>query len=113
MPASYTGKLMNKYRNKPTEVDGVTFASKREAKYYTDLKLLERAGEIRQLELQPRFKCVIDGKKICTYVADFAFREKDGRYRVLDVKGVETPVFKIKRKLVEALFPHVTVEVVR
>lgn len=104
---------VNKFKAIRTTVDGITFASKREAKYYADLKVLESNNKIRQLELQPRFKCVVDGRKICTYVADFAFRENDGQYRVWDVKGVETPVFKLKRKLVEALFPYVRIEVVK
>lgn len=102
---------MSKYRNVKTEIDGITFHSKREAKYYTDLKLMERAGEIRQLELQPKFPCVIAGKKVCDYIADFQFREKDGRLRVVDVKGMKTAVFNMKRKLVEALYPHITVEI--
>ncbi len=113
MPASYTGKLMNKYKAIKTEVDGITFASKREARYYADLKLLERAGEITHLELQPKFPLVVNGKKVCTYIADFMFRDKDGQLKVWDVKGVITPTFQIKRKLTEALYPHITVEIVK
>ena len=104
---------VNKFGAVKTTIDGITFASKREGKYYADLKLMERAGEIHALELQPRFKCTVNGVKVCSYVADFAFREKDGRYRVWDVKGVETPVFKLKKKLMKAVYPHITVEIVK
>ena len=50
---------MSKYRNVKTEVDGILFASKKEARRYSELKLLERAGEIAHLELQPRIKICI------------------------------------------------------
>jgi hypothetical protein len=104
---------VSKYRNTRTEVDGVSFMSKREAKYYSDFKLMERAGEIRQLELQPKYPIVVNGVKVCTVILDFQFREKDGRLRVIDVKGMDNPLSKLKRKLVEAHYPHVTVEVVK
>lgn len=104
---------MTKYRNKPTTLDGITFHSMREAAYYADLRLQERAGEIRQLELQPKFPCVVNGIKVCTYIADFRYREKNGRLRVIDVKGMVTPMFRIKKKLVEAIYPHVEIEVVK
>lgn len=87
--------------------------TKREAAYYRDFKLLERAGEITQLELQPKFPCVVNGKKICDYRADFQFREKDGRLRVVDVKGFLTREFKRTKKLVEAIYPHISIEVLK
>src|SRR4051812_49216783 len=94
----------NKYGAIPTEVDGIRFASKREAKRYQDLKLLERAKVIRDLELQPRFKIEVGGLLICTYVADFQYRVcTDNRLVVEDSKGVETAVFKLKRKLLKAV----------
>ena len=109
----------SKYRNIRTKVDGITFASKREAKRYTELKLLERAGEISHLELQPRFPLEVEGEKICVYVADFQYWDHDsertgalpGRCHVEDVKGVRTPVYKLKKKLVEALYDVVIEEV--
>jgi hypothetical protein len=86
-----------------TIVDGITFASKKEAKRYTELKLLERAGEISRLELQPRYDITINGVKICTYVADFRYFSK-AKLVVEDCKGYLTPVYRIKRKLVMALY---------
>jgi hypothetical protein len=107
----------SKYRNKATWVDGVRFASKKEAARYQELKLLvgEAQGRIERgsLELQPRFPLKVNGQLICTYVADFGYREYDPVYgKVLvavveDVKSGFTrknPVYRIKRKLMKALY---------
>lgn len=102
---------MNKYRNVPTVVDGITFASKREAKRYAELKLLEKAKQIRGLELQPKFPCIVDGKKVCTYIADFGYWEGEG-HTVEDVKSpasARNPTYRLKKKLVEALYPGTTI----
>tara|TARA_R100000781_G_scaffold54064_1_gene35366 strand:+ start:365 stop:676 length:312 start_codon:yes stop_codon:yes gene_type:complete len=101
-----------KYRNKKTEVDGIIFDSKAEAKRYTELKLLEKANAISDLRLQPKFDCVINGKKICSYRADFDYYEYD-KYVCEDVKGFKTPVYRLKKKLVEALHNVKIVEVRR
>ena len=98
----------SKYRNVKSVVDGITFDSKAEAKRYMELKLLERAGEIENLTLQPKFDCVIDGKKVCSYRADFSYFTREKRV-VEDVKGYKTSVYKLKKKLVEALFAGVTI----
>ncbi len=102
----------SKYRAVKTEVDGITFDSKREAARYMELVLLERAGEISRLELQPKYDCVVNGHKICTYKADFRYFSAEGSV-VEDVKGVKTPVYRLKKKLVEALYPGVTVQEVK
>ena len=98
---------MTKYRAKRTEVDGIMFASKKEAARYQELKMLERAGKIERLELQPKFRIEVCGQFICTYVADFKYYEPGGRtvfsMIVEDVKGFKTPVYRLKKKLVEAL----------
>ena len=94
----------NKYRNVKTTIDGIKFDSKAEARRYTELKLLEKAGEITDLKLQPRFilqhSFKHKGKTIraITYMADFQYSE-NGKEIVEDVKGVETAVFKIKKKM--------------
>ena len=90
----------SKYGAIRTEVDGIKFASKREAKRYGELKLLERAGKIHNLTVQPRFDLVVHGTNICTYVGDFRYLE-DG-WIVEDVKGVRTSVYRIKAKLMLA-----------
>ena len=98
-------KRRHKYNAQPTEIDGIRFDSKREAKRYQELQMLAAAGEIHALQLQPRFELQpaftdAHGKKhrAINYVADFQYYQ-NGHCIVEDVKGVETPVFKIKRKL--------------
>ena len=93
----------SKYGAIKETVDGVRFASKREAKRYKELMLLFRAGKIRNLELQPEFEFKIDGVKMFTYRADFAYFE--GEQRVIeDAKGVRTDVYKLKKKIVEKTY---------
>lgn len=93
-----------KYGNTRVTVDNITFASKREAARYGELKLLERAGLIQGLQIQPKFPIAIYGQKICTYIADFSYLPKDGDLIIEDVKGVVTDVFALKRKLVRACY---------
>jgi hypothetical protein len=102
-----------KYRNKRVTVDGITFASKREAAYYGELKMREKAGEIGAVELQKRYVLAINGILIGTYTADFAFHDdKAKRYRVVDVKGFATREFQRTRRLMRAIH-GIEVEVVR
>jgi len=102
-------KRASKYAAIPTVVDGIRFASKREAKRYSELLLLLRAGNIVELELQPKFPCVVNGEKVCDYIADFAYLGPDGVRVVEDAKGVKTPVYRLKKKLVESLYPNVKI----
>ena len=108
-------EAVNKYRNQPTTVDGIRFASKAEARRYGELRLLEKAGEITELQLQPVYPLSIhevpsgNQRVIGKYVADFKYREAqcgDEFERwvtvVEDVKGTETALFKWKRKHFEA-----------
>ena len=101
-----------KYNARRTKIDGHTFHSKAEARRYSALMLLERSGQISDLELQPSF--VIQdafrdrsNKIICAirYLADFQYVEK-GALVVEDVKGVETAVFKIKAKMFKLRYPE-------
>lgn len=98
----------SKYRNVPTVVDGITFSSRKEAKRYGELKMLERAKQISCLELQPRYPLAVNGKKVCTYVGDFAFNElHSGKKVCVDTKGFKTKDYIIKRKLFMALYPEI------
>ena len=94
---------MTKYFAKPITIDGVRFASTKEGKRYQELKLLERAGEISRLELQPRYDITINGVKVCTYVGDFRYFTK-AKQVLEDVKGMKTPLYRLKAKLVRALY---------
>jgi hypothetical protein len=100
-----------KYNNVPTTIDGIRFPSKREAARYGELKLLERAREIEELFIQPKFtlfKAHDNDPKPITYKADFAYYEVkgDGRLIVEDVKGFETERFKLIRRLFVRVFPQ-------
>lgn len=95
---------MNKYRAKPTIVDGIRFASKAEARRYETLKMELAHGLIKNLELQPKYPIVINGLKVCTYIADFKYQMLNGRMIVEDVKGMQTPIFKIKSRLLQAVY---------
>jgi len=103
----------SKFGNEPTVVDGLRFASKAEARRYGWLKIAQMAGEISELECQPRFPLRVDGALICTYVADFRYRDRAGSVVVEDVKSdpTRTPVYRIKIKLLKALHGVDIVEV--
>lgn len=103
----------SKYRNRKTVVDGITFDSKREAAYYSELKLREKAGEVYEVELQRPFALTVNGKLICTYRSDFHFFDAiANRRRVVDTKGFVTPEFKLKAKLMQAVH-GIEVEIVK
>lgn len=98
-----TGSKKSKYSNEKTKVDGISFASRAEARRYGELKLLALGGEIRNLEMYPRFTLAVNDQKICTYVADFRYYDiKRKRVRIEDVKGARTAVFILKKKLLKA-----------
>lgn len=105
-------KRGNKYGAQKTMFDGILFDSKREAEVYRDLKLLERSGRISGFESQRKFELIVNGKIIGTYRADFAFidHDQDGRFRVVDVKGVVTRDFRRVQKIIKAIY-NIDVEV--
>jgi hypothetical protein len=95
-----------KYRNEAQWVDGIKFSSKREASRYNELRIAEKAGAIRNLKLQYVFPIVIDGVRVCDYIADFQYEERQGDdwVRVTeDSKGVRTDTYILKRKLMLAV----------
>lgn len=93
--------LKHKYHAKPTELDGIRFPSKHEAKKYAEFKLEKEAGLIlfflRQVPIH-----LPGGVKL---VVDFVLFYTDGRVRFVDAKGVKTESFKAKKRMVEALYP--------
>ena len=93
----------NKYRAKKTVVDGITFDSKKEATRYQELKLLEKAGQIKALVLQVPYDLMVNGCKVGIYRADFTYWDvvKDEAI-IEDVKGFKTPVYNIKKKILKA-----------
>lgn len=108
----------SKYHAEPVMVDGIRFDSKMEARRYVQLRDMQDAGIIQDLELQPEYEiCPAyrkNGKAIrkSVYRADFRYVQ-DGKIVVEDVKGMETREFRLKKKLVEYKFPEVTITLVK
>ena len=101
-------KKKSKYRANKTIYDGIKFDSQREANRYAELKLLEKAGRIENLqlqviyELQPAFEFLGSRIRAINYVADFVYFDKRTNETVVeDVKGMKTPVYKLKKKMFE------------
>lgn len=111
--------MQNKYNNKKCTVNGIVFDSRKEARRYQELLLLQRAGVIKNLQRQVKYVLIPaqyesyerygkngqrlkDGRKLiereCAYIADFVY-EEDGKTVVEDTKGFKTKDFIIKRKL--------------
>lgn len=106
------GFSLNKYHAKKTVVDGITFDSKAEANRFCELRLLEKSGKIKNLQRQKKYILVqksMYGREI-SYRADFVYTEGD-RKIVEDVKGVRTPVYKLKRRLMAEIYGIVIREV--
>ena len=90
-----------KYNNTKIRVDGRLFDSKAEAARWQELQLLERAGEITELERQVEYELIPKqkGERAVKYIADFRYIDHEGKTVVEDTKGVKTPVYILKRKL--------------
>jgi hypothetical protein len=97
----------NKYFAKKTVAMGLKFDSKWEAERWGQLKSMERAGIVTQLERQIRYDLSINDIKICSYIADFRYllEEENGLFKLIveDAKGILTPEFKLKKKLMKAI----------
>lgn len=110
--------MKNKYFNKKVVIDGIKFDSKKEANRYMELKVLEKVGIIRELELQPLFVLQSEytnnkNEKIraITYKADFMYFDNHfDKYIVEDVKGYKTDVYKLKKKIFEYKYPNLTLK---
>jgi Protein of unknown function (DUF1064). len=101
----------SKYRSNKVRADGIVFDSKAEANYYCILKGLLYAGKIDGFYIQPRFVVTEGrGEERCTeYVADFVIFYPNGTYRIVDVKGYETDVFKLKMKCLREKYPKLKI----
>ena len=113
---------MRKYHNIKISVDGIKFDSKLEAERYRQLKILERAGVIYDLELQPEYELIPSFRKggktwrKTVYKADFRYILAENDKTIIeDVKGstaVITDVFRLKQKLFEYKYPELTIKIV-
>lgn len=96
----------SKYGAVKTEVDGIVFDSKHEAKRYQELRLLEQAGEITNLRLQVPYILFPKSKhgRALKYIADFTYNDRNGQLIVEDAKGVKTPVYRLKRRMMAEIY---------
>ena len=101
----------HKYQARATTVDGIKFPSRKEANRYAELKLLERADKVRDVRCQVRMPIEVNGIHCADYICDFVYWDTDKKCRIWeDVKGYRTDVYRLKKKLVEALFGIVILE---
>lgn len=107
-----------KYHSRKTEIDGILFDSKAEAERYLELRTMQEAGEISELKLQPVYELIPTFRKNgktyrrTVYKADFSYIQ-NGQLIVEDFKGFKTDVYKLKKKLFEFHYPHLTIKEVR
>lgn len=102
--------MAHKYRAKPQTIDGHRFPSQKEARRYGELKILQRAGQISDLTLQPKFPIFVNGQQVCFYVADFTYKNKGGERVVEDCKGFKTEVYRLKAKMFSAQYGYPILE---
>lgn len=96
-----------KFGNRKTELDGQVFDSRKEARRFAELSLMERAGEISGLQTQVPFVLIPAQRdergrvieRAVSYVADFVYNDKNGKLVVEDAKGYRTDVYRLKRKM--------------
>ena len=93
----------SKYNNVPSICEGVKFHSRGEARRYRELLLLKASGEIQNLNLQTKFPLEVNGKRVAYYIADFTYDE-NGYQVIEDFKGVSTAIFRLKWKILQAMF---------
>ena len=92
-----------KYHNIKTVIDGIKFDSKKEAKRYQELVIMQKAGLIRDLKCQQPYAITVNTFPICKYIVDFIYYDNNAAELIIeDVKGFKTPVYKIKKKLMKA-----------
>lgn len=89
---------------KKTFFNGKVYDSKFESGQAQELELRKRSGDITDYATQVNFPLVVNGYKLGVYIADFVIYHKDGSKEILEAKGFATPVFRLKWKLVEALY---------
>ncbi len=102
----------NKFNAEKTTLDGITFDSKAEADRYAQLMIRHRARQIRGLRIHRRYPLVVNGIEIAIYEADFFYFDIAAGCEVVeDVKGVRTREYRIKKRLMKALYGINIVEI--
>lgn len=109
--------MANKFGAIMTVYNGRRYHSKAESLYARDLDLRQKAGDILHWRPQVSYPIMVNGDKICTYVMDFVVTYPDGVIELVEIKGMETAVFKLKAKLLRATYlkdhPEIIYTIVR
>ena len=95
----------NKYHSKNTMYNGYNYDSKLEASYAIELDWLIKAKQVTSFERQHKIDILVNSVHICNYFIDFKVFYPDGHIEFVEIKGVETDVWKIKWKLAQAIYP--------
>lgn len=106
-------KRFNKFSNKRTEYNGVYFDSIKEADYAQELDLRIKAKDLKEWKRQVPIDLIVNGEKICTYKIDFVEIDHRGNEMYTEIKGFETPEWRLKWKLFDALFPDIEKQVIK
>lgn len=111
---------MNKYKNKKIVIDGIEFDSRLEANRYCQLKILERAREIKDLRrqvefiIQPSYKKNNKTIRAIKYIADFVYYDVKKKKTIIeDTKGFKNEVYRIKKKIFEYKYPELEIVEIR
>lgn len=110
----------SKYKAKQIDVDGIRFASRLESERYKMLSLLEKSGKLSKLRVQPQYELQPsfttesgDHVRAIRYIGDFEYVRPDGVIVCEDVKGMDTPVSALKRKLFQFRYPDIALRIIR
>lgn len=102
-----SGFRRHKYGAIKTAVGDLVFPSRLEARGYQELLLLEKGGVIKDLELQKEFVIEVAGKQICIHYPDYFFTKTcNGKQVIAEAKGVATADYRLKLKLMKAIYPQ-------
>ena len=108
-----SSRVRNVAAKEDRQYNGVTYDSKSEARYAMELDLRLKAGDIRGWTRQVYMPLLVNGTVVCRMVIDFQIVHKDGRVEYVEIKGWSTPEYKLKRKLLAAVYPDLNYTVVK
>lgn len=106
-------KRWNKFSNKRTEYNGTYYDSIKEADYAQELDLRVKGKDLKEWKRQVPIELVINGQKICTYKIDFVEIDHNDNEVYTEIKGFETPEWKLKWKIFDALYPELDKQVIK
>jgi hypothetical protein len=97
-------RRINKYNNRRTRYAGRIYDSALEGSEAQNLDLRKKAGDIKDWKAQVPFEMRVNGMLICRYKVDFVVYHNDGSKEAIETKGFETSTWRLKWKLMEALY---------